>query len=126
MDYRGHYTVFFTLCLLAFSSFIISLVFLYKAYSGYTYAYFPTEKMVKVIKETYDKTSSLENGKAIANAHINSMFTDLYAHCAVLNERQNCLKNNRHRNFTSAITISFVLVGVAYVYNMIFIENTHL
>lgn len=119
-------TVYLILCFISLVSFIISIFFFYKAYSGYKYAYFPVDDMNNKIIQTNQATKNIKDGIKIAENHIISMFEYTYMKCAIIDFKENLNKSSRHKKFIKYVSISLVIIAITYAYSMIFMDNIHL
>lgn len=119
-------TIYLILCFISLITFMFSLIFFYRAYSGYTYAYFPIKDMSLKIQQTISLTKDMEDGITKSENHINGMLMRTYLKCAIFNTNTNIKKTTRHKMFTTIFVIAFISLAVAFSYNIAIIENIHL
>lgn len=116
------YSIYGLLCLISLFFFIRSLYFFYKAYVGYQYSYFPVKAIRESIDATFQYTNGKENGDDMAVKHIESMFKERFITDAISNRQENAKKNQNHRNLTIWIIRSFVVILIAFAYEILFIN----
>ena len=109
------------LCILSFISFMASIYMFTKAYSGYNYNYFPLKSINDAIKEISEtiNNSSIEVDGDLIDKYIKRMFKERYIEDAMHNREQNIIKNNRHRILNVLITITFIIVMISFILQII-------
>ena len=119
-------TIYLILCFIALLSFIVTMILFYRAYSGYTYAYFPIEDIASKISETIELTKNDTDNGERCNNHIRGMMGRTYLRCAVENTKQNIIKNNRYKKFITSVVFSFIAIAIAYGFSIGIINNSHI
>lgn len=115
--------ILFLLCLSSLYCFMHTLYKFYKAYSKYTYGYYP-------IKETNDfiiltRKIGKEKGKTTKtiNNHIEKKLSDNYIKCASINREENIKKSNAHRILNKWMIVSVISVFICYTVDVIINSN---
>jgi len=118
--------IYLILCFISFVSLVVASVLFYRAYSGYTYAYFPTKDMNIKIQQTVAKTKNIKNGKEIADNHISGMFSRTYLKCAIINADENILKTKRHKALSMCLVLAVLAPVIAFAFNIAVMNNIHI
>jgi hypothetical protein len=115
--------VFLGLCLLSFTSFILCIINFIRAYTGYTYHFFPTMGIKEFVADTHRLTRGRQDGERIFSEYIEKSFGDLYINCAAHNMEQNMIKGNQYRVLTVWIIRTFFMILVNFLFWVAFISN---
>lgn len=102
------------LCLTSLTTFIICLYKFYETYSGYEYSYFPIRDMALRTIETYRIVSEAGDPEENADKHIYNMYCERFLNDAITNMNCNICKNNRYKNLTNIICISFIITILTF------------
>lgn len=90
-----YFWIYLILCIMSSVSFIICIIFFYKAYSGYEIHYYPIKEMA-----------------------------ERYLNDAIHNREQNRLKNKRHRRLIHLVAITFMILLVNFAVSIYFSNCT--
>ncbi len=115
--------ILFILCLLSLQCFLIALYKFYRAYSKYTYGYYPIKETKDYVDQSLSKMKSNPNYKNSIRINIENQFALNYMKCAIINREQNLLKSNAHRKLNRWIVLSIISVFLCYGYDIIIQSN---
>lgn len=111
--------IFFILCLLSLQCFIYTLFRFYKAYTKYTYGYYPIKETNDFVILTRKIGKEKQKTDAVIEKHIEKNLRDNYIKCASINREQNIRKSQAHRILNKWMIISIISVFVCYVCDII-------
>jgi len=114
---------FLGLCLLSFVSFLCCIASFIRAYTGYTYHYFPTTGIQEFIADTHRRTRDRQNGQQIFDEYVEDSIGNLYIRCASHNMRENMRKGSQYRVLTVWIIRTFFMILVNFLFWIICIGN---
>lgn len=115
--------VFLGLCLLSFVSFLCCIYSFIRAYTGYTYHFFPTTGIRDFIAETRRHTCGQPDGEEVSGAYIENSIGDLYIRCASHNMRENMRKGSQYRVLTVWIIRTFFIILANFLFWVVCIGN---
>ena len=106
--------IFFVLCIISLQCFLYTLFKFYKAYSNYTYGYYPIKETDEFVQKTYavGKKKNLSNDAI--EKHILNAFQKNYIDAASINRKQNLNKAKAHRTLNKWMIISIITIFVCY------------
>jgi hypothetical protein len=119
-------TTYLLLCFTSFLALITTLFLFYRAYSGYTYAYFPTKDMSVKVQQVKNIAKNSQVKSCEVDTRINGMFTRTYLKCAIINTTENMIKTKRHKILSLFLVISFLSLAIAFAFNIAVINNIHI
>mgnify|MGYP007033191307 CR=1 FL=1 len=115
--------VFLGLCALSLLFFLMCITSFIRAYTGYTYHFFPTTGIQEFIADTYSRTRGRQDGKEVFAHYIENSIGDLYIQCAAHNMRQNMRKGSQYRVLTVWIIRTFFILLVNFLFWVVCISN---
>lgn len=115
--------ILFILCIISLQCFLYTLYRFYKAYSNYTYGYYPIKETEDFINRTYKIGKEKQKDQKIINEHIYNGLKDNYIKAAAINREQNLIKSNAHRKLNKWMIISICSVFLCYAYDIIVNSN---
>lgn len=115
--------IFLGLCLMSFVSFVCCVVSFIRAYTGYTYHFFPTMGIQGFVTDTLRNTRGREDGKIIFSEYIETSIRDLYISCAAHNMEENMRKGSRYRILTVWIIRTFFVMLATFLFWVVCIGN---
>lgn len=115
----GYNILLFIFCIISLQCFIYTMYKFYKAYSNYTYGYYPIKETDEFVKLT--RKIGKEKGKEseIIEAHIKKGLCDNYIKAAAINREQNLKKSEAHRALNKWMIISIISVFFCYACDII-------
>ena len=119
-----YFWIYLILCIMSSMSFIICIIFFYKAYSGYEIHYYPIKEMAVASNETFKLVDNGQIKKKQAEKHVRNMMAERYLNDAIHNREQNRLKNKRHRRLIHSVAITFMILLVNYAVSIYFSNCT--
>jgi len=119
-----YFWLYLALCIMSSVSFIICIIFFYKAYSGYEIHYYPIKEMAIASNETFKLVDTGQIKKKQAEKHVRNMMAERYLNDAIHNREQNRLKNKRHRRLIHLVAITFMILLVNYAVSIYFLNCT--
>ena len=115
--------VFLGLCVLSIVSFLFCIASFIRAYTGYTYHFFPTTGIRDFIADTRRYTCGQPDGEEIFFEYIENSIGDLYIRCAAHNMHENMRKGSQYRVLTVWIIRTFFTILCNFLYWVAFISN---
>ena len=116
---EGFHILLFALCIISLQCFLYTMFKFYKAYSNYTYGYYPINETATFVKSTYDFAKKKNKTNQEAEEHIYKCLRDNYIKAASINRDQNLKKSNAHRTLNKWMIISIVTVFICYACDII-------
>lgn len=121
----GFNIVLFILCIFSLQCFIYTMYRFYKAYSNYTYGYYPIKETEDFVNATYKIGKERNKDTKIIEEHIQKVLQDNYIKAASINREQNIKKSKAHRLLNKWMIISIVTVFICYACDII-VNSTYL
>lgn len=122
---NGFNIVLFVLCIFSLQCFIYTMYRFYKAYSNYTYGYYPIKETEDFVNTTYKIGKEKNKDAEIIEEHIQKTLRDNYIKAASINREQNLKKSKAHRILNKWMIISIITVFICYACDII-VNSTYL
>lgn len=111
--------IFFILCLISLQCFIFTIYKFYKAYSNYSYGYYPIKETEEFVNLTFKIGKQKQKTDDIIEKHIQNKLRDNYIKAASINREQNLKKSNAHRMLSKWMIISIITIFICYACDII-------
>lgn len=111
--------ILFVLCMTSLQCFLYTMFKFYKAYSNYTYGYYPIKETDDFVKLTNKVGQEKHKSDEVIERHIKKKMSDNYIKAASINRTQNLLKSKAHRTLNKWMIISIISVFTCYAFNII-------
>lgn len=121
----GFNIILFVLCIISLQCFIYTMYRFYKAYSNYTYGYYPIKETKDFVNTTYKIGEEKNKDIKIIEEHIQKILRDNYIKAASINREQNLKKSKAHRLLNKWMIISIITVFICYACDII-VNSTYL
>lgn len=115
----GFNIVLFVLCIISLQCFLYTMYKFYKAYSNYTYGYYPIKETDDFVKLTYKMGEEKQKSDDVIEKHIQKKLRENYIKAASINREQNLKKSKAHRTLNKWLIISIISVFVCYACDII-------
>lgn len=111
--------IFFVLCIISLQCFLYTMYKFYRAYSNYTYGYYPIAETDIFVKKTYEIGKQKNISEQVIEKHIEKCFQENYIKAASINREQNLKKSKSHRSLNKWMIISIVTIFICYACDII-------
>ena len=115
--------IFFILCLLSLQCFLYTIYKFYRAYSKYTYGYYPIKETNDFVVLTRKIGKEKQKSDEVIDNHIKKKLRDNYIKCASINREENLKKSKAHRILNKWMIVSAISIFICYAVDVIINSN---